>query len=158
MEQLSFFDQEPEEPVKVQENDDSYLDEWALVYLVTRSGGTQGNLWVLKTEDAKKLCSDECSHGQARGGHWMFQWTTIRHFVHQNDQYDKRLEDFLFIFDTGKQNKDFKRLGIEKPTLAEQFDLIRRLGYNPTTHSKYKQELIREGEEMIREMKKGRKK
>ena len=145
----------PEEQSEApKKDDDSYLDDYALVYLVTRSGGTQGNLWVLRTEDAKRLCSDECSHGQARGGFWMFQWTTIRHFAHQNDQYDGRIEDFLFIFDTGKQDKDFERLGIDKPTLAEQFELISRLGYSPTTQSKYKKQLIAEGEEMIRNMQK----
>ena len=44
------------------------LSQWALVYLVTMSGGKVGNLFVLRTEDAMKLCEDECSHGSARGG------------------------------------------------------------------------------------------
>ena len=44
------------------------FSQWALVYLVTMSGGNVGNLFVLRTEDAMKLCEDECSHGSAGGG------------------------------------------------------------------------------------------
>ena len=44
------------------------LSQWALVYLVTMSGGKVGNLFVLRTEDAMKLCEDECSHGSEGGG------------------------------------------------------------------------------------------
>lgn len=128
MEQLSLFGFiEPDEPEE--KEDDSYLDDWALVYLVTKAGGWQGNLFVMKVEDAKKFCSDDCSHGQARGGYWMFQWTTLRHFVHQNDQYDGRREDFEFIWDTGKQDKDFERLGIQKPTLKESSEILNKMGY-----------------------------
>lgn len=109
--------------------DDSMLDEYALVYLVARAGGIKGNLFILKTEDAKTFCSDDCSHGYGRGGPWCMMWTTIRHFVHQNDTYDGRLKDFVFIFDTGKQDKDFERLGIKKPTLKEQTDILHKMGY-----------------------------
>ena len=127
MDQLSIFDfmQQEEEP----QEDDSHLDEYALVYMVTEKGGWSGNLFILPTEDAKRLCSDECSHGRGRGGHWHFQWTTLRHFVHQHDTYDGSLEDFAFIWDTGKQDKDFERLGIKKPTLPEQSELLHKMGY-----------------------------
>ena len=122
-EQLSFFDEPKPEKPKYD------LSEWALVYLVTFGGGNQGNLWILKKEDAIKLCSDKCSEGTVRGGKWHFQWTTIDHFIRQNETYDNRLEDFKFICDTGKQDKDFERLGIKKPRLEEQSDLLQDMGY-----------------------------
>lgn len=121
-EQLNLFEEaKPEKP----KND---LSEYALVYLVTFGGGNQGNLWILKKEDAMKFCSDRCSHGTGRGD-WMFQWTSIDHFIRQNDTYDKRLEDFVFIEDTGKQDKDFERLCIKKPGLKEIGDLLQSMGY-----------------------------
>lgn len=127
-EQLSIFDiiNKPDTPEPDKKDE---LKDWALVYLVKKASGNAGNLWVMPVEDAQKLCSDDCSHGQAHGGYWMFQWTTIDHFVRQNDQYDKRLEDFVFIWDSGKQDKDFDRLGIRKPTLKEQTEVLHRLGY-----------------------------
>ena len=127
-EQISLFDliEPQEEPEK---EDDGYLDEYALVYLVTKAGGWKGNLFILSVEDAKKLCSDKCSQGRSRNGSWMFQWTTIRHFVSMNDTYDGRLNDFEFIWDTGKQDKDFERLGIKKPSLKEQCELLHKMGY-----------------------------
>ena len=127
-EQLSIFDiiNKPDAPEPDKKDE---LKDWALVYLVKKASGNAGNLWVMRVEDAQKLCSDDCSHGQALGGYWMFQWTTIDHFVRQNDQYDKRLEDFVFIWDSGKQDKDFDRLGIRKPTLKEQTEVLHRLGY-----------------------------
>lgn len=123
--QLSFFSEpEPEKP--------KYdLKEWALVYLVTFSGGNRGNLFLLPVEDAKKLCSDKCSEGTNFGGKWHFQWTTTEHFVRQNETYDNRLEDFVFIRETGKQDEDLKRLGIKKPTLKEQSDILMSMGYVP---------------------------
>ena len=105
------------------------LDDWALVYLVTRSGGNRGNLFILRKEDAQKLCEDECSHGSGNFGQWMFQWTSLTHFVTQNDTYDARLEDFVFIYDTGRQDQDFKRLGIQKPELNEMKELLESMGY-----------------------------
>ena len=127
-EQLSIFDiiNKPDTPEPDKKDE---LKDWALVYLVKKESGNAGNLWVMPVEAAQKLCSDDCSHGQAYGGYWMFQWTTIDHFVRQNDQYDKRLEDFVFIWDSGKQDKDFDRLGIRKPTLKEQTEILHRLGY-----------------------------
>lgn len=124
-EQISLFDSDNCKD----EEDISELGNYALVFLVTKSGGNRGNLFVLPIEDAQKLCSDESSHGISRGGHWMFQWTSILHFVHQNDTYDGRLEDFVFIKDSGRQDKDFARLGIRKPTISEQCDILRKLGY-----------------------------
>lgn len=76
-----------------------------------------------------KLCSDKCSEGIGRGGRWHFQWTTIDHFIHQNDTYDGRLEDFVFIRDTGKQDKDLERLGIKKPSIKEMGEILRGMGY-----------------------------
>lgn len=69
---------------------DRRLSEYALVYLVTKAGGWAGNLFVLSVEDAKTLCSDECSRGWGRGGPWHFQWTTIDHFAQMNDTYNGR--------------------------------------------------------------------
>jgi len=121
--QLSLFNEAKPQKPKIN------IDEWALVYLVTFAGGNQGNLFLLPIEDAKKLCSDKCSHGVGRGGHWMFQWTSVKHFVRQNDTYDGRLEDFLFIWDSGKQDKDFERLGLKKPSLKEQTEVLHEMGY-----------------------------
>lgn len=123
-EQLSLFDSDSDKL-----EDEMMLDDYALVYLVTKSGGNRGNLFILTTEDAQKLCEDDCSHGMGRGGPWIMMWTSIKHFVHQNDTYDGRLEDFEFIRDTGKQDKDFNRLGIKKPTLKEEGDLLQKMGY-----------------------------
>lgn len=111
------------------------LSEWALVYLVTKSGGNRGNLFILRVQDAQTLCEDECSHGQARGGQWMFQWTTLDHFARndsaaaQHKNVHGKLEPFVFIRDTGKQDRDFARLGIHKPTLQECSDLLKFMGY-----------------------------
>lgn len=130
--QLNFFDKLPqsetiEQKTKREENEE--LKEWALVYMVFRHSGYQGNLFLLKKDDAIKLCSDECSHGVGRGGAWAFFWTTIDHFIRQNDIYDGRLESFVFIKDNGKQDKDFERLGIKKPTRDEQSRILRDMGY-----------------------------
>lgn len=120
-------DAPPEEQAKARYD----FNEWALVYLVTKSGGHRGNLWILKTEDAQKLCSDKCSHGEAKGGHWIFMWTTLHHFFHQNDTYDGRREKFVFVKDSGKQDKDFERLGIIKPSWSEVCNIVNDLGYSP---------------------------
>lgn len=112
--------------------------DWCLVYLVTRSGGNAGNLFVLHQEDAIKLCSDECSHGRARTGYWMFQWTSLNHFIDSGDasaadrqarNVHGKLEPFVFIPDTGKQDKDFKRLGIHKPDISEIETVLNDIGY-----------------------------
>ena len=133
LEQLTFdfLTTEQPEPEKSQVD----VGDWCLIYLVTKSGGNQGNLFLLHREDAIKLCSDECSHGQARGGHWMFQWTSMSHFV-SGDAAAKEHEDvhgnlpgFKFVHDTGKQDADFERLGIKKPTLKEMCELLRSWGY-----------------------------
>ena len=101
------------------------MDEYSLVYLVSFKEGYRGNMFLLKTADARKFCSDDCSAGKG----WMFQWTTINHFVHQNDQYDGRLEKFVFIPDKGMQDDDFERLGIVKPTISEMKDVLKNIGY-----------------------------
>ena len=135
-EQLSLFDwlepaQEPEE----EQTPDIDVSDYCLVYLVTRSGGNQGNIWVLHREDAIKFCSDPCSHGQARGGYWMMMWTSMEHFTmndagaKQHQNVHGKLEPFKFIADTGKQDKDFERLGIQKPSITEIADLLRSMGY-----------------------------
>jgi len=117
--------------------------------MVTEGTGWQGNLFVLHREDAIKLCSDECSHGVGRGGKWMFQWTSLSHFYDSGDrsaadraQRDTQgnLEPFVFIMDTGKQDEDFKRLGIRKPYPDEMGDILRQLGYSYITEGKYLRE------------------
>lgn len=143
--QLSLFDTSPEPPKPEEPETD-----WCLVYLVTRSGGNSGNLFVLRRDDAMKLCEDECSHGQARGGFWMFQWTSLEHFrrndaaakEHQNVYGD--LEPFVFIQDIGKQDRDFDRLGIKKPTIREMQGILKELGYE-LKYKTTKQRLIDEG-------------
>lgn len=129
-EQMSLFDIKEPDFLETQA-DNSYLDEYALVYLITMHAGVSGNLFILKTEDAKTFCSDDCSHGKAFQGSWMMMWTTIRHFIHQNDTYDGRLEKFVFVKDTGKQDKDFERLGIRKPTRHEITEILHNMGYIP---------------------------
>ena len=110
-------------------------EEWALVYLVTRRGGYKGNLFILRIQDAKKLCEDPCSRGMGRGGEWIFMWTTIAHFIRKDDTYGDskhvgtELPRFLFLADTGKQDKDFERLGIKKPSFIECEEIIRSIGY-----------------------------
>lgn len=119
-----------EEAKQQREETNGYdLQQWALVYLVYRSGGYGGNLFILSVDDARKLCSDKCSRGFSRGGEWQFHWTTIDHFTSQNKTYDGRLERFVFIPDSGKQDRDFERLGIKKPTLEEMDDILRSRGY-----------------------------
>lgn len=130
--QISFFenvDKPKEEKPQTQKTD------MCLVYLVTKSGGNSGNLFVLHREDAIKLCTDECSHGSARGGQWMFQWTSLEHFrrddagADQHKNVHGKLEPFVFIPDTGKQDADFERLGISKPSRKEMQDVLLQLGY-----------------------------
>ena len=138
MEQLSLFDtiQEP----KIEKNEEPKVDvgDWCLVYLVTFSGGNKGNLFVLHELDAIKLCSDECSHGIARGGKWMFNWTSLKHFdgrggtesaEQQFRNVHQKLEPFVFIRDTGKQDADFERLGIDKPDIKEIEQILESIGY-----------------------------
>jgi len=76
-EQLSLFDTPDERQEKQQADIIDRIGDWCLVYLVTKSGGNKGNLFILHQDDAVKFCSDNCSHGTARGGKWMFQWTSI---------------------------------------------------------------------------------
>ena len=137
-EQLTLFDfvsdaaKLPE--VKPLTNEDDYV----LVYLVTMKGGNQGNLFVLHREDAIKLCEDECSHGSARQGRWMFNCTSLSHFYDSNNRSvaDRQARDthgkltpFVFLRDTGKQDKDFERLGIHKPDIDEISNILRKHGY-----------------------------
>ncbi len=122
--QITMFDRDEDFPEPVSPKPESRdSDDMCLVYLVTKSGGNRGNLFVLPREDAQKLCEDECSHGVARGGQWMFQWTSLSHFYDSGDRSaaDRQARDthgkltpFVFIRDTGKQDKDFERLGIKK--------------------------------------------
>lgn len=128
-------------------------NEWCLVYLVTRSGGNSGNLFILRKEDAQKLCEDECSHGTARGGQWFFMWTALSHFYDSGDRsaadrqqrnVHGKLEPFVFIKDTGKQDKDFERLGIKKPTISEMQKLLNDMGYE-LKYQGTKERLIEEG-------------
>ena len=128
-EQLSLFEEEPQQKRKPERQIDRRLSEYALVYMVTKAGGWAGNLFVLSVEDAKTLCSDECSRGWGQGGPWHFQWTTIDHFAHMNDTYDGRRPSFEFIKDTGKQDGDFARLGIRKPGKSVIFDMLFDMGY-----------------------------
>lgn len=137
---ITLFDHIDEEPVRPEEDPAHERDigDWCLVYLVTQCGGNSGNLFVLHREDAIKLCSDECSHGVARGGRWMFNWTSLEHFYDSKDasKADRQmrnvhgdLEPFVFIRDTGKQDKDFERLGIHKPGIWEVENILRSIGY-----------------------------
>lgn len=139
-ESITLFDLMDEQPVHPEEVPARGRDigDWCLVYLVTQCGGNSGNLFVLHREDAIKLCSDECSHGVARGGHWMFNWTSLEHFYDSKDasKADRQmrnvygdLEPFVFIYDTGKQDKDFERLCIHKPNILEIEDILRSIGY-----------------------------
>ena len=136
--QTTFLDQieiPKEEPEGQQINPE--LSEWALVYLVTYAGGNQGNLFVLRKEDAQKFCGDKCSHGTARGGKWLMQWTSLDKFANkgnaeataQMENVHGELEPFIFIRDTGKQDKDFERLGIQKPSIDECPRLLESMGY-----------------------------
>lgn len=136
MEQMSMFavPEAPKSPITEPKRND--VDDWCLVYLVTRSGGNQGNLFILHRDDAIKLCSDKCSHGKARQGHWMFMWTSLEHFRRDDDGAAQHknvhgvLEPFVFKFDTGKQDKDFERLGIKKPDIWEMKNILESLGYS----------------------------
>lgn len=108
----------------------------ALVYLVTQKGGFAGNLWLLHIEDAKKFCSDDCSKGRGNfGGEWCFMWTALSHFFNddeaaqQNKTTQGKLMPFVFIRDTGKQDKDFERLGIVKPSIKEVSETLEQAGY-----------------------------
>lgn len=138
MKQITLFDflEEPASTPAHTKEDNSQSDEWALVYLVTFGSGFKGNLFVLKRDDAIKLCQDDCSHGIGRGGEWMFCWTSLGHFLKDDDAASQHknvhgnLEDFVFLLDTGKQDADFERLGIIKPTLAESKAILQRMGYN----------------------------
>ena len=134
-EQLSLFDTPDERQEKQQADIIDRIGDWCLVYLVTKAGGNKGNLFILHQDDAVKFCSDNCSHGTARGGKWMFQWTSMRHFV-TNDAAAKEwcdvrgdLPGFKFLYDTGKQDRDFERLGIHKPSIKEMGDFLRSIGY-----------------------------
>ena len=135
IDQLSFFDPVEEPKPTITEAKPINKEDWCLIYLVTRSGGNQGNIWILKRDDAIKFCSDPCSHGQARGGHWMMMWTSMDHFIQddagakQHKDVHGKLTPFKFIYDTGKQDKDFKRLGIDKPNIKEISKLLRSMGY-----------------------------
>ena len=127
----------PEETAE-QETPSYTTTDYCLVYLVTRHGGNQGNLFILTKEDAMKFCEDDCSHGRGRGGEWMFNWTSLEHFRQNTDasaQYKNthgKLEPFRFLIDTGKQDDDFERLGIVKPTRHEMMDILEELGYQFT--------------------------
>lgn len=134
-EQLSFFQPVEEPKTTISEPKPINLEDYCLIYLVTRSGGNQGNIWILKREDAIKFCSDPCSHGRARQGHWMMMWTSMEHFAQddagaqQHKDTHGKLTPFKFIYDTGKQDKDFQRLGIHKPGIKEISELLRSMGY-----------------------------
>ena len=135
IEQLSLFDtlEAPKETIPEPKEDNS--KDYCLIYLVTRSGGNQGNIWILEKGDAIKFCSDPCSHGMARGGYWMMMWTSMEHFrrddagAKQHKDVHGKLTPFKFIYDTGKQDKDFQRLGIKKPGIKEISELLRSMGY-----------------------------
>lgn len=163
IDELSIFDlldlpEEPEpkpapEKAKEPESDQDPAEDWCLVYLVTKSGGNAGNLFVLIREDAQTLCSDECSHGMARNGQWMFQWTSLSHFRDTGDRSaaDRQARDthgkltpFVFIRDTGKQDKDFERLGIHKPDIYQIEKILKGLGYQ-LTYKSSKERLIESG-------------
>lgn len=156
MEQLSLFDfKEQAAPKKTTSGIEP--NDWALVYLVTKAGGAKGNLWVLKKEDAMKLCEDDCSHGIARGGRWMFNWTSLSHFTKDDDGAKQHkdvhgtLKPFVFLFDTGKQDADFQRLGITKPYPSEVSDILRHLGYRMTYQNAEQEKLAKEGEIILRQ-------
>ena len=164
IDQLSFFDIEeaPKSPITEPKNEE--VTDWCLVYLVTRSGGNQGNLFILHQDDAIKLCEDKCSHGQARQGQWMFMWTSLEHFrkddagAKQHKNVHGELEPFVFKFDTGKQDKDFERLGIKKPDIWEMENILNDLGYKmkyENSRDKLKEcgmtdEDFKAGDEMLR--------
>lgn len=70
----------------------------------------------------------------------MFMWTTIDHFkqkdtekrsdaIRQQKGTNGKLQPFVFIRDTGKQDADFERLGIHKPDIAEIKRIMSELGY-----------------------------
>lgn len=154
--QLNLFemlseDTAPEPAPKPEPEPDS--NDWCLIYLVTMNGGNQGNLFILHREDAIKLCEDECSHGSARQGKWMFCWTSLSHFYDSNDRSkaDRQarnvhgvLEPFVFIPDTGKQDKDFERLGIVKPNIREMSKILSECGYE-LKYKSSKERLIESG-------------
>ena len=105
-------------------------EDYAVVYLVTQGGEYyhahfNGNLFVLTIEDAMKFCSDDCSKGTSRGNQWIMMWTSIKKYAEHNNHLgdnkhaDRKKEPFVFIKDTGKQDKDFERLGIHKPSIEE---------------------------------------
>lgn len=154
MEQLSLFSSVLK-PEKQADKDERRISDkasdWALVYLVTYSGGNKGNLFVLKKEDAQKLCEDECSHGMARGGRWMFQWTSLDKFAkdgagcasNQQKNVNGKLVPFVFIQDIGKQDDDFDRLRIKKPTIEESREILKSIGYE-LSFKTTKQRLIEE--------------
>ena len=109
------------------------LENLALVYMVTAKGGNAGNLFILDKQDAIRLCSDDCSKGAARGSSWLFMWTTIDHYIRNDDEYAGNKPEFVFIKDSGKQDADFARLGIRKLTQSEQKEIIERIGYKYKT-------------------------
>ena len=67
----------------------------------------------------------------------MFNWTSLDHFAdegseaaaRQQENTHGKLEPFVFIPDTGKQDADFERLGIKKPTLEECNAVLNSMGY-----------------------------
>ncbi len=135
IDQLSFFDHVEEPKPTITEAKPINKEDWCLIYLVTRSGGNQGNIWILKRDDAIKFCSDPCSCGIGRGGPWIMMWTSMDHFIQddagakQHKDVHGKLTPFKFIYDTGKQDKDFERLGIDKPGIKEISELLQSMGY-----------------------------
>lgn len=136
MQQITIYDL-LDEPIPKAESQKTRIDtgDWCLVYMVTRHGGYQGNLYMLHREDAIKLCSDDCSRGRGQWGEWMFCWTSMDHFAKDDDaaimhkNVHSKLEPFEFIRDSGKQDDDFKRLGIIKPELYEMEEELKRMGF-----------------------------
>lgn len=129
--QLSLFDS-----IDIPDIPDEHIEtDMCLVYLVTMKGGNSGNVFVLHKDDAIKFCSDPCSHGMGRGGAWMFQWTSLEHFrrddmgADQHKNVHGKLEPFVFIQDTGAQDDDLERLGINKPDIAEIEEVLTDMGY-----------------------------
>lgn len=106
-----------------------YIKDMCLVYLVFQSGGNGGNLFILKKDDAIKLCSDDCSKGRLYNHEYIYMWTTLEHFINYNAFYDNNIPEFVFIKDNGSRDKDFERLGIIKPTENEYIKIINELGY-----------------------------
>lgn len=129
-EQLSLFDDIPQEDTLKTIDNEEPLKNIAFLYTATECGNNSGIRFMMNINDAMKFCEHPKSQGVLHGTHWAFFFTSVYNFLHSHDDYgdkshaNSRIKKYSInlkgcIEDKGTYDWLIDELGIKKINVSD---------------------------------------